>query len=134
MKDVNCVLGTFIREIPYKMNTKTTRRRIWFNPIILSAIGLGVLLVFLTGFTKGDNNHNNPDNSHVTDSTVTDIDGNLYSTVTIGTQVWLIENLKVTHYRDGSAIPYVSDDTVWSTLISGAYCWCNDDSAAYKDA
>lgn len=37
-------------------------------------------------------------------NTVTDIDGNVYHTLTIGTQVWLVENLKVTHYRNGEDI------------------------------
>lgn len=54
--------------------------------------------------------------------TVTDIDGNLYHTVIIGTQVWLLENLKVTHYRNGDAIPNVTDGTTWSNLTTGAYC------------
>lgn len=55
-------------------------------------------------------------------NTVTDIDGNTYQTVTIGGQIWMAENLKVTHYRNGDAIPYVSDATAWSTA-SGAYCY-----------
>ena len=54
--------------------------------------------------------------------TVTDIDGNVYTTVTIGTQVWMAENLKVTKYRNGDAIPNVTDDTQWSNLTIGAYC------------
>ncbi|MCX6834968.1 MAG: thrombospondin type 3 repeat-containing protein, partial [candidate division Zixibacteria bacterium] len=55
-------------------------------------------------------------------STVTDIDGNVYQTVTIGTQVWMAENLKVTHYRNGDAIPIVTDGATWIGLATGAYC------------
>ncbi len=44
-----------------------------------------------------------------TGNTVTDFDGNEYGTVTIGTQTWLSENLKSTHYSDGSAISGVFD-------------------------
>lgn len=55
-------------------------------------------------------------------TTVTDYDGNVYHTVTIGTQTWLKENLKVTHFNKGEAIPNVSDGIEWSTLTKGAYC------------
>lgn len=57
-----------------------------------------------------------------TSTQVIDIDGNVYTTVTIGTQVWLKENLKTTKYNDGTAIPNVTDNTTWSTLTAGAYC------------
>ncbi|MFZ4724628.1 MAG: FISUMP domain-containing protein [Paludibacter sp.] len=53
--------------------------------------------------------------------TVTDIDGNVYNTVTIGTQVWTVENLKTTKLNDGSIIP-LSIDT-WSSMTTPAYCW-----------
>ena len=53
---------------------------------------------------------------------VTDIDGNIYHTVTIGTQVWMVENLKTSRYRNGDLIPNITDDTQWSNLTSGAYC------------
>ena len=59
--------------------------------------------------------------------TVTDIDGNVYHTVTIGTQVWMVENLKVTHYRNGDSIPNITDDTEWGNLKTGAYCNYNND-------
>jgi uncharacterized protein (TIGR02145 family) len=59
--------------------------------------------------------------------TVTDIDGNVYQTVTIGTQVWMAENLKVTHYRNGDPIPNVTDDATWAGLTTGAYCNYDND-------
>lgn len=64
--------------------------------------------------------------------TVNDIDGNLYHTIIIGTQVWLVENLKTSKYRDGSSIPYITDKLVWSELTSPGYCWYNN-STGYKN-
>lgn len=57
---------------------------------------------------------------------VTDIDGNVYHTVKIGTQIWTVENLKTTKYNDGAAIPLVTDATSWQALTSDAYCWYNN--------
>jgi uncharacterized protein (TIGR02145 family) len=54
--------------------------------------------------------------------TVTDIDGNVYQTVKIGGQWWMAENLKVTHYRNGEAIPNITSNSEWAGLSSGAYC------------
>lgn len=64
------------------------------------------------------------------ENTVTDIDGNVYRTVVIENQIWMAENLKVTHYRNGDAIPNVTgSDPGWVTLITGAYCsYDNNDS------
>ena len=52
---------------------------------------------------------------------VTDIDGNIYNTVTIGNQVWTSSNLKVTKYRNGDPIITGLDNSVWSSTTSGAY-------------
>ena len=63
---------------------------------------------------------------------VTDIDGNEYPTVIIGTQCWMAEDLKVTHYPNGDTIPNVTDDTDWGNLAddntSDAYCFYNNDN------
>ena len=52
---------------------------------------------------------------------VTDIDGNEYTTVRIGDQVWMAENLKVTRYRNGDAIPGVTALEEWVVLETGAW-------------
>ncbi|MCU0608275.1 MAG: carboxypeptidase regulatory-like domain-containing protein [Chitinispirillaceae bacterium] len=61
--------------------------------------------------------------------TVSDIDGNVYHTVTIGTQVWMVENLRTTRYKDGSAIPLVTGNTEWATLSVSGYCWYGNDTS-----
>ncbi len=55
---------------------------------------------------------------------ITDIDGNVYYAVTIGAQVWMVENLKTTRYNDGTAIPLATDDAAWGNAsTTPAYCW-----------
>ena len=66
--------------------------------------------------------------------TVTDIDGNVYQTVRIGDQLWMAENLRVTHYRNGDPILHVTDNAAWFGLLTGAYCSYDNDEgnvAAY---
>ena len=58
--------------------------------------------------------------------TVTDIDGNTYNTVQIGTQEWMQENLKTTKYKNGDLIPNPTGD--WSNLTTGAWAYYNDSS------
>jgi uncharacterized protein (TIGR02145 family) len=59
-----------------------------------------------------------------------DIDGNAYDTVKIGKQVWMKENLKVTHYRNGDPIPNITDSAGWVSAKAGAYCNYNNDTAS----
>jgi uncharacterized protein (TIGR02145 family) len=71
-------------------------------------------------------------------NTVTDASGNTYPIITIGTQVWMAENLRTTKYRDGSNIPVVASSTTWannwnngSPLQQPMMCWYNNDQATY---
>ena len=60
-------------------------------------------------------------------SQVTDIDGNVYKTVIIGTQEWMAENLNVKHYRNGDIIPNVKDRNEWSKITTGAWCYYDNE-------
>lgn len=61
---------------------------------------------------------------------VIDIDGNIYRTTTIGEQEWMAEDLKVSHYPNGTEIPLITTDTVWAKLgdndTDDAYCFYNN--------
>jgi len=61
-------------------------------------------------------------------NTVTDIDGNIYNTVVIGTQTWMLENLKVTKFNNGDALSNIVNDSAWISLTTGAYCNYNNDA------
>lgn len=57
-----------------------------------------------------------------------DANGNNYPIVKIGNQVWMAENLKTDKYRNGDLIEYVKDDTKWSSMYSGAFCYYYNES------
>lgn len=90
---------------------------------VFSFVVMAMLLMF-AGSCKKNEATNDPTQS----GTVTDIDGNVYNTVTIGTQVWMVENLKTTKYRDGHIISNIPDETEWTNLTSGAYCNYNNEA------
>jgi hypothetical protein len=59
---------------------------------------------------------------------LSDIDGNKYETVQIGSQCWMKENLRVSSYNDGTLIPIVTVTSSWGLLTTGGRCWHNNDS------
>lgn len=64
------------------------------------------------------------DNGELNDPDKNGVDTYVYKTVTIGTQTWMAENLRVTHYRNGDPIEKDSiyNNTVWNARTTGAYC------------
>jgi len=79
-------------------------------------------------------------NPALTYSEITDIDGNVYKTITVtvdkgskAEQTWMAENLKTTKYNDGADIPLVTGTSEWIGLTSPAYCWYDNDESANKD-
>lgn len=90
--------------------------KIWLHLLLLS-----LTILVCTSSCKKDN-----DNNLSSSETVKDIDGNTYHTVTIGTQVWMVENLKTTKYRNGDEIPNVTDKSRWISQTTGALCDYNN--------
>src|SRR5258706_12829661 len=70
----------------------------------------------------------NSQNSQPVYNNVFDIDNNMYHIIQVGTQVWMEENLKTTHYRNGDTIPQIADGTAWDNNSTGAYCNYDNDS------
>lgn len=66
-------------------------------------------------------------------STVSDREGNLYNTVTIGDQIWLKENLRVQSFNDGTTIPNVPLNEDWANLTTPGLAWYNNDQATYGE-
>jgi uncharacterized protein (TIGR02145 family) len=62
---------------------------------------------------------------------ITDVDDNVYTSVTIGSQVWMAENLKTTKYNDGNEI--LGTGEAWAGTDTGAYCWYDNDVLTYKN-
>lgn len=60
--------------------------------------------------------------------TVTDIIGNEYKTVKIGDQWWMAENLRVTKYKNGVDISYITNGDEWSHLATGGYSAYNNNT------
>ncbi len=55
------------------------------------------------------------------ETTVTDIDGNVYPIIQIGDQWWMAENLRTTRYANGTDIPTGLTNTEWTNTDQGAF-------------
>ena len=94
------------------------------KPQIRTILLVSITLLIITSACKKDDD-NEP-------SIIKDGDGNIYTSVTIGTQIWLKQNLKTTKFNDGTTIPLVTGNTDWNNLVTPGYCWYSNDEATYK--
>jgi uncharacterized protein (TIGR02145 family) len=67
-----------------------------------------------------------------TTETLTDIDGNVYKTIKLGNDIWMAENLAVTHYNDGTPIARVTDKDQWIVTLTPAFRWYDNDERKNK--
>jgi uncharacterized protein (TIGR02145 family) len=117
------VPGTFIYTpaLETKLNEGTNQDlKVEFTPTDRSAYNNASKTVKINVLPAGISNA--LFNPGLTYSTMTDIDGNVYKTITIGTQTWMAENLRTTRYRNGDTIPQVTGNAAWKSLSSDAYC------------
>jgi len=81
-----------------------------------------LILLITTGLfyscEKEEDIDNEEDEQITCPSTVQDYEGNTYQVVKIGKQCWMAENLKTTHYADGSALLEITEDVSWNDLNS----------------
>jgi uncharacterized protein (TIGR02145 family) len=116
-RNVMKTLKTFVSfSLLYTMNLqfcKNLRRSCYFFLLIYFS---------LLGCNKNDSGN----------SIVFDIDGNKYHTIIIGNQIWMVENLKTVHYRNGDPVPQIINSTDWTSARSGAYCDYNNDVSFAK--
>lgn len=64
---------------------------------------------------------------------LTDVEGNIYPVVQIGSQYWMAENLKTTKYNDNTDIPLITEGSAWAALNTPGYCWYENNSVENKD-
>jgi uncharacterized protein (TIGR02145 family) len=77
------------------------------------------LFDFLKEKNKVENENSKPEGGE----TIKDTDGNVYTTVKIGNQVWMVDNLKTTRYNDGTPISSITDGYKWGIRSEPRYCW-----------
>ena len=99
------------------------------------AISIVISLVFfsLSAIAQSDASTGvEPGASRLQDSgTVTDVDGNTYATVSFGSQVWMAENLRTAHYRNGDAVPELTADGSEEGAASCTYEYNPENEATF---
>jgi len=109
------------------------------NSFVMGSISDSILFVRIENLTPGTKYYlrfiiecpeldvYSDDIEFTTLNTVSDAEGNRYNTVSLGSKVWMKENLRSRVYSNGAAIPYISSE--WSSLKTAAYTWYDFDES-----
>jgi uncharacterized protein (TIGR02145 family) len=101
-------------QVNYSRSSKPKLTAIW---VVLVPL---ILAICLSSCSEEEN--------MVVSNDAVDADGNVYQTVVIGSQEWMTENLRSSHFANGEPIPHVPSIQDWVVLNTAAFCWYNNDS------
>ena len=86
--------------------------------------------LFIFACSSEDSSNTNDDNNN--NNELLNCDGSPVPTIVYGAQEWAVENACHTTYRDGTAIPQVTDNDEWANLTTGAWCYYDNDPTKGK--
>jgi len=104
------------------------------NTLFRISLGLSISLVLFSSSCKKDKTATKIiTHDTIYEGKLVDRQGTEYKTVTLGTQTWMAENLQTTVYSDSTAIPNITNSTVWMSLSTAAYnSYNNNDSLGHS--
>ncbi len=121
--DGNSIGTTQLLSVPYALQAETANNLIGMDTLS------SYLLNELTNMSKEIEYLRNVSGKI---GKITDINGNEYKTIKIDSQIWMAENLRVTHYADSTPIPYITDYTEWADLgdndTDKGFCYYDNDT------
>jgi|GEM_PF-1272708 uncharacterized protein (TIGR02145 family) len=101
--------------------------------MIRSVLTICLLLVIFLAKSQEVNLNTSDQGKSGKSETVTDVDGNVYSVVEIGTQKWMGSNLKTTKFANGDVLTNATSNADWDAQYASPL-WCNYDNNASHDA
>jgi uncharacterized protein (TIGR02145 family) len=121
---VNSDGGSPITARGFLVSTVNQKPDLW-DYIIKCNTGIGTFSSTYYGIGNGNTIYVRAFASNLAGTTYGDVivlEDTNYRSVTIGTQVWMVDNLKTLKYRNGETIPNITDLNIWSNLSSAAQC------------
>ena len=100
------------------------KAKVWNSLLVIS-----IVFIMVIGDCKKESDTKKK--LYTADQPIEDIDGNVYKTVKIGSQLWMAENLKTTRLSDGTIIPLVLSGLDYQRLTAPGY-WGSGNCTFYN--